>query len=692
MKKLIKLLVIFCFSYSLAISQTEDIKTNKVYVGLFGALAYNMHTGTLGIKDGLTNCGYFSDANSLRWAIGNMIEFPLFSDIWLSNRITYHFAGADFSTLNPIQPNVSLSDGSLVRQVTQQNLETSIEYLNLSVLAKYYLLDGLYGCFGPVIGINTNAAFNQTEDIISPKGLTYISGETSRLIVSGEFGKSGTEQTKQLRIAAQLGIGYDYKLNDRFVLNPEISYQYSFANVFTPSDWKISSLFAGIGLKVLIGTKETTIKPENIIKEEPVKEPIKKDTIIASDIKPQPIIPIASIEAKNLLQDKTQLNYAEISVSDEISNFVLPLLPYIFFETDQSKLSQRYQLLNEDNTKDFSESKFRNAMDVYYNLLNIVGSRLIKYPESRITITGCVEPDDDKNNLQALSLARANVLKEYLVKVWKISEKRIDVTSRSLPAVISNRQDIDGREENRRAEFSSDDQRILAPIRGNFVNPTVTPESIVFLPKVTNPDYVKNWKLNVDNDNNEIFSQNGNDKPLDRIVWNYDKEELAKIIRRNNQFHSLLAKYNIVGKGDEESTSYASIPVKYNVTSKLLDGKLINDTIVERYYLIFFDFDTPKISKFNESVVSLIHSRIRTNSTVKVLGYTDRIGSKDRNIELSRKRANAMADAIRERIVPDNILTEGKGPTPLYDNNFPEGRMYNRTVVVEIYTPVEKTY
>jgi outer membrane protein OmpA-like peptidoglycan-associated protein len=115
----------------------------------------------------------------------------------------------------------------------------------------------------------------------------------------------------------------------------------------------------------------------------------------------------------------------------------------------------------------------------------------------------------------------------------------------------------------------------------------------------------------------------------------------------------------------------------------------VRDSLLERYGLMFFDFDTPNVSDFNRQVVDLIQSRMRTNSAIRITGLTDRIGDEAYNLTLSTKRAEATAKRIQTRIVPNAVATKGAGETLIYNNDLPEGRFYNRTVVIEIATPIE---
>jgi outer membrane protein OmpA-like peptidoglycan-associated protein len=75
-------------------------------------------------------------------------------------------------------------------------------------------------------------------------------------------------------------------------------------------------------------------------------------------------------------------------------------------------------------------------------------------------------------------------------------------------------------------------------------------------------------------------------------------------------------------------------------------------------------------------------------SKIAVQGYTDSQGTESSNLELSRRRAEAVrAYLVSHGIAPDRITAEGYGPArPVADNASPEGRADNRRVEI-VVTP-----
>ena len=76
---------------------------------------------------------------------------------------------------------------------------------------------------------------------------------------------------------------------------------------------------------------------------------------------------------------------------------------------------------------------------------------------------------------------------------------------------------------------------------------------------------------------------------------------------------------------------------------------------------------------------------------IMIEGHTDSTGSAEYNLDLSRRRAQAVAQALRSQgIEPDRIVTRGYGQEyPVASNDTPSGRLQNRRVEVIIEDATE---
>ena len=106
---------------------------------------------------------------------------------------------------------------------------------------------------------------------------------------------------------------------------------------------------------------------------------------------------------------------------------------------------------------------------------------------------------------------------------------------------------------------------------------------------------------------------------------------------------------------------------------------------------VTFAVDSTEISgAFQSALDRVAQSMIQyPNSLIDVYGHTDSTGSDTYNLDLSKRRADAVARYLISRGVSSaRIQTQGMGETyPVADNNTAEGRAKNRRVEVKI-TPV----
>ncbi|MGH7435177.1 MAG: OmpA family protein [Polyangiaceae bacterium] len=71
---------------------------------------------------------------------------------------------------------------------------------------------------------------------------------------------------------------------------------------------------------------------------------------------------------------------------------------------------------------------------------------------------------------------------------------------------------------------------------------------------------------------------------------------------------------------------------------------------------------------------------------IVVFGFTDNVGTRDNNMDLSQKRAGSVRDYLVSRGIPGDLVTaQGKGPDdPIQDNTSVEGRAANRRVEIVV--------
>jgi len=100
---------------------------------------------------------------------------------------------------------------------------------------------------------------------------------------------------------------------------------------------------------------------------------------------------------------------------------------------------------------------------------------------------------------------------------------------------------------------------------------------------------------------------------------------------------------------------------------------------------ILFDTDSDRIKPESAPVVKMIAKGLEANPALKLLieGHTDSTGDAGHNLDLSKRRAEALKSvlAAQFKIDASRLSTAGLGATkPVDTNDTPQGRAQNRRV------------
>lgn len=109
---------------------------------------------------------------------------------------------------------------------------------------------------------------------------------------------------------------------------------------------------------------------------------------------------------------------------------------------------------------------------------------------------------------------------------------------------------------------------------------------------------------------------------------------------------------------------------------------------------VLFDSSSATLDSKAENALDEAARRIESHEAgpVTVTGHTDSVDTEKFNLALSKKRAQAVADALAKRLDTDDyqLSTDGKGESePIASNDNPEGKALNRRVEISLRTPVK---
>jgi outer membrane protein OmpA-like peptidoglycan-associated protein len=346
----------------------------------------------------------------------------------------------------------------------------------------------------------------------------------------------------------------------------------------------------------------------------------------------------------------------------------------------------------EDQLEVFKPKKLSGRSDrqmtVYYNVLNILGDRMVKNPAAIVRLAGA--------SMQGVEdgLAMAESVKRYLTTVFGIDASRINTEGRIKPRIPSEQpggtNEIDLlREGDRRVsiwsespallmEFQSGPDVPLKPVELLAVQEAPLDSYVTFNAKRANEAF-SSWKMEIRDEKGAI--QNFGPYTQDKVSIP-GKSILG--VRPEGNF-----KVTMIGQTKSGKTvkKEASVHMVLWTPSQREEGM--------RYSVIFEFNDSQAITLYEKYLTEIVTPKIPVGGTVIIHGHTDIIGDEAHNLGLSLARANEV------RGILENALTKA-GRTDVkfevygfgedldlapFGNGTPEERFYNRTVIIDIIPP-----
>lgn len=543
------------------------------------------------------------------------------------------------------------------------NLSTDLSYITIEPSLRFAPFKSAFYLYaGPRI------AFNQNKEFTYQLGVNpSFPNQVAPAAIKGNF-----SEIEKTIISGQIGAGYDIPVSSdnqrtKFVISPFVAFHPYFGqNPRAIETWNVTTVRAGIVLKFGQGNLLTSKEEEGIANLATPPVDFKVDAPLN--------IP------------------GERSVRE---NF--PVRNYVYFDLGSTAIPNRYKQLRKDQVASFKEDQLateaplvqsgRSArqMNVYYNVINILGDRMVKNPSSSVTLVGSSEkgPEDAK--------VMAETIKSYLVNIFGINASRINTRGQYKPEKPEEKAGgqtdlVLLREGDRRVSIESSAPELLMEFQSG-PNAPLRPIEIVSIQQAPIDSYVtfdvkseevpmKTWSLNIEDSNG--VSQN---------FGPYTKGSVS-----------------IPGKAILGTRPEGTYKVK-------MTGTTVNGDIIEKEtsthmvlwtpseiqegirYSIIFDFDkSVATSMYKTYLTDIIMPKIPKNGLVIIHGHTDIIGDAAYNQTLSTERANEVRDILKNSLskagrndVEFKVLGLGEdtGSSP-FENKYPEERAYNRTVIIDI--------
>lgn len=687
-------------------------RTPLYYLGVFGAFNLNTHSANFGELPGFTSCcPQFSTGSGKGFAAGAIAEFPLTDYLRLQIRPAFSNIGGKLTTpeiigntriLNGISPFDTITAPVTV----EHSLDATLYTVGIEPTAALNITDGLFAHAGFSLAFLFNAQASVRETIISPQSAVFLDRRAFRNDKTGAI-----DGATSILFSGIFGLSYELPIGNGKFLRPDIRYFLPFGNIADVS-WKAHTLQIGTGLLFAVYPREEIkymrdtvylrdtasrftagIDRERVsrirsnMQVETIRDgsvELRRFTVSESYIReiPRQTVFSVAVSATGVEKDGSRQQQPTIRIEEIETEESFPLLPYVFYPENSGSLARTgMKLLDFQHARQFREENLsRNTLDIYSQMLNIVGSRLKNKPNAKLSITGASNLIGEDGRPETVS-ARAAEIQQYLERVWNIEPSRISRKTRGLPDKPANNSADDGREENRRAELSSDDSDILRPVTLREIERKATPPRIEITPVVQSDTGIVYWNITAEQSGEKLREYSGTSMPGVQS-WNLGIAPQPKFETPVN------VSLTVRNERGEEQSARASMEVR-QLTLRKKRYELKNDLRIERFSLIVFDFNSADLGSTNRKILDEIKPRITPESRITIAGYADRTGEVFYNSDLARRRCIEVQKFLN---LPDDrveILPVGSSSL-LYDNSSPQGRNYSRTVHISIATPTQE--
>lgn len=713
MRNLVNLFILACTALCTQSIVAQSMRTHVPYsVGAFALGGMNIHSANFQKIPGYPNCcPTFTGGTGLGLHAGILGEYILQSGMSAGLRIGLTTLRAELSAREQsIRTTITTPTGTeqarIDHRVTASMVNVFVEpQFVYEILNRLSIMPSLPLC------MSVKRRFDQVEQLADDQAGVFSTGLRTR----NAFADQAIPDAPAFYPMASIAMRYDLPVakHSTMLLSPELRFTMMIPRVSGSIDWRVSSVQAGVSLRYnpieppilrydTVMHRDTVVEKSydiTAVKIERTRDSTRTEEIESgNDIvtyfterwewytktlpEKRPYFLEADMTLKATDSSGAEKDIFTVRIEEVVALTIQPLLPYIFFDENSDMLPERYTRLREGNANAFAVNDVRKAtaLELYRQVLNIVGRRMTDRPQATLTLTGCNQDMGPEKGNTALSKSRADNVRAYFEQVWKIDPARIKVRAQNLPNVPSSAKSQDGIDENRRVEMSSNDPEIFKNVV--LLDTILRAESVSslrFYPKVRSSVGVKEWSVRSELNDTVRIALQGTAMPADRLEWDVNRD----LSRAPRDLQSVRIRFDVKDNLDSVRTVRQTFPVEL-VTRQ--DREKVNDKYIDKYSLILYDFGTYTHTAAHQSMLQYIREHSTPKSMFTINGHTDRSGSADYNMMLSTKRAEYTAKALNVPL--KNAKGYGK-EQELYDNNYPEGRMYNRTVNIVVETPVE---
>ncbi|MBI3258740.1 MAG: hypothetical protein HYZ54_04585, partial [Ignavibacteriae bacterium] len=383
--------------FILLLIQVENVhaqSTSTERYGVYGGYSINFHSADFRALPGVPNCcPKFENGTGGGFAFGALYEFSITKRFWFTLR-------AGYSTLNATLvreeyvPALRLADDYYFPDAAiDHRIKARLSTIGIAPIITFNPIGGLRFHSGIELASLGSINYDQVEEM-KAEGLVFKENlKRTRNEYSGDLSGVNRFQTSLI-----IGTSMELPLNRSrsMIIAPEAIFHIGLSNLTESVVWKANAFQIGISLKYAPQTNSQPIPtipkiPNGIIPQAAESTPKENPAKTKVTTTKSPVTSVIKFDAFGITEKGEQSPLNGIKVEEFISTQLKPLLPYLFFEPNSSKIPGRYSTLSQAEKSSFSlnEAAHSHTLDVYYQLLNIIGKRMSENSEAILKLTGC---------------------------------------------------------------------------------------------------------------------------------------------------------------------------------------------------------------------------------------------------------------------------------------------------------------
>ncbi len=629
------------------------------------------------VKPGTDSCGVYDGGSSTTSSFSFFFDVVPegLPDFWFPFRLSRSDRAMTLHSTERIQPARSPS-GELIDVVTENQLEIRGDAFSIAVGAGWIVNDYARLGVAPSLSFQSIDAIRNLESIVRPDEAVFSeSGEVTRPFRQGrEPAIRSVVPGIDLLASARLEVG------PFFALHPELRVGLPLTDVATDVPWRELEIEARVGLSFDLASRALLVDTATAV--DSVNTGGKGTALSASII-------AYGVDARGERYPNPVIEIEETPWSESV-----PVIPFVFFDSGAATIPARYALLA--NTSDASGFHVDSLLsispiDIHWQMLNVLGRRLRENPETSITLTGSVSGDELMNGGVTLGRQRAEAVGHYLQQVWAIDKGRISTAFTQRSPSASPEDNAEGRGENRRVEIQASDPSLLDPVVIRRIGSVASPPSVRFAPEIVADTAVAEWYISIVQGNRELLRFDGD---ATMASLRQQKEWSLADLRVTRDLTPIRYRLTVKDVTGQKATAEGSFKVEERARQRQIDTAGRAFEVVEQS-LVGFGYNSSSLLADHISQISDLAGGLPGAASVSVVGYTDRVGDAERNLVLSRERAQRVFEQLRlsrlRRGLPELAVqvVDGVGSArELFDNDLPEGRLLSRMVRITVVLPL----